>query len=113
MTSTAWACVSALMRTNSTGGKKTRRFVSPIYRVARSPVRLVQDEEHIGIAAISSSAPRHLSAVVRRVEQSPNYPLFLMIDLFEIGPRSTTNVAYPKTARIHHVRGWDMTSDAR
>ncbi|MFG2044071.1 hypothetical protein [Dactylosporangium sp. NPDC048998] len=49
-------------------------------------------------------------AVVRRVAQSPSYPLFLMIDLFEIGPRSPTTVAYPKTARIHRVRGWDMSA---
>ena len=41
--------------------------------------------------------------VVRRVSQAPSYPMFLMIDLFEIGP---TSARYPKTASIHHVRGW-------
>jgi hypothetical protein len=42
--------------------------------------------------------------VVRRVHQSPDYPLVLLVDLFEIGhPRGT----YPKTATIHSVRGWD------
>jgi hypothetical protein len=41
--------------------------------------------------------------VVRRVPQAPTYPLFLMIDLFEIGPASGT---YPKTATLQRVRGW-------
>lgn len=41
--------------------------------------------------------------VVRRLNQAPNYPLFLMVDLFEIGPPAGT---YPKAATIHHVRGW-------
>lgn len=43
--------------------------------------------------------------VVRRVRQAPTYPLFLMIDLFEIGPRTGR---YPKTATIHHVRAWSF-----
>lgn len=42
-------------------------------------------------------------AVVRRMSQAPAYPMFLLIDLFEIGPRSGS---YPKTATIHRVRGW-------
>ncbi|MDE3720890.1 hypothetical protein PWG71_05780 [Nocardiopsis sp. N85] len=33
-----------------------------------------------------------------------------MIDLFEIGPRSGTDAAYPKTAHIHRVRGWDAAT---
>lgn len=41
--------------------------------------------------------------VVRRLDQAPDYPLFLLIDLFEIGPPSG---AYPKSARVHQVRGW-------
>jgi hypothetical protein len=40
---------------------------------------------------------------IRRIQQAPDYPLFLLIDLFEIGPPSG---AYPKTATLHHVRGW-------
>ena len=40
---------------------------------------------------------------LRRVPQAPDYPLFLMLDLFEIGRPCG---GYPKTATIHHVRGW-------
>ncbi|WP_187645445.1 hypothetical protein [Streptomyces sp. TRM49041] len=45
--------------------------------------------------------------VVRRMPPFPGYPLFLMIDLFEIGPRSQTGAVYPKTARVHRVRAWE------
>lgn len=41
--------------------------------------------------------------VLRRIAQAPRYPLFLMIDLFEIGPRRGN---YPKSATIHRVRAW-------
>lgn len=42
--------------------------------------------------------------VVRRIAQAPAYPLFLLVDLFEIGgPQGS----YPKSAVIHSVRGWD------
>lgn len=41
--------------------------------------------------------------VVRVIEQAPDYPLFLMLDLFEIGPRTGS---YPKSASITRVRGW-------
>lgn len=41
--------------------------------------------------------------VIRRLAQAPHYPLFLMIDLFEVAPPGGT---YPKTAVIHRVRGW-------
>lgn len=41
--------------------------------------------------------------VVRRLAGVPNYPMFLMIDLFEIGSPSG---AYPKSATIHRVRAW-------
>ena len=44
--------------------------------------------------------------VVKRSPSAPNYPMFLMLDLFEIGPRSATSGAYPKSAFIHFVRGW-------
>jgi len=44
-------------------------------------------------------------AIVRSFPQAPTYPLFLMIDLFEIGPPAGV---YPKTATIHRVRGWAM-----
>lgn len=44
--------------------------------------------------------------VVKRSLSAPNYPMFLMLDLFEIGPRSTAGGAYPKSAYIHSVRGW-------
>jgi hypothetical protein len=41
--------------------------------------------------------------VVRRVPQAPDYPLFLLVDLFEIAaPRGR----YPKSATVHRVRGW-------
>ena len=45
--------------------------------------------------------------VVRRIPQAPDYPLFLMLDLFEVGGRSAAADAYPKSATIHSVRGWD------
>lgn len=41
--------------------------------------------------------------VVRTIAQAPDYPLFLMLDLFEIGGPGGS---YPKTALLHHVRGW-------
>lgn len=41
--------------------------------------------------------------MLRCIPQAPDYPLFLMLDLFEIDPRSGS---YPKTATLHHVRGW-------
>ncbi len=41
--------------------------------------------------------------VLRRIPQAPDYPLFLLVDLFETGGRSE---AYPKTARVTRVRAW-------
>lgn len=41
--------------------------------------------------------------VVRRIAQSPDYPMLLMLDLFEIGPPAGT---HPKVATIHRVRAW-------
>lgn len=40
---------------------------------------------------------------LRHIRQSPDYPLFLMVDLFEIGPPGGH---YPKAAVVHRVRGW-------
>lgn len=42
--------------------------------------------------------------VLRRIAQAPDYPLVLMIDLFEIGPPVGR---YPKTATISAVRAWE------
>lgn len=47
------------------------------------------------------------STVIRRLRQAPDYPLFLMLDLFEIGPREGR---YPKVATLHRVRGWATPS---
>ena len=44
--------------------------------------------------------------VVKRSPSAPNYPMLLMLDLFEIGPRSATSEAYPKSAYIHSVQAW-------
>ncbi|MEL4320311.1 glycoside hydrolase family 16 protein [Leifsonia sp. YIM 134122] len=44
--------------------------------------------------------------VVKRSAQAPDYPMLLMLDLFEVGPRSTAEGVYPKSAFIHSVRGW-------
>ena len=41
--------------------------------------------------------------VVRRLEQAPDYPLALMIDIFEVG---APGGRYPKSFMIHRVRGW-------
>lgn len=41
--------------------------------------------------------------VVRHLRQAPDYPLVLMLDLFEIG---SAQGPYPKTATIHSMRGW-------
>ena len=42
--------------------------------------------------------------VLRRIHQAPEYPLFLLIDLFETAPPSGE---YPKTAIVRRVRAWD------
>ncbi|WP_447912931.1 hypothetical protein [Microbacterium phyllosphaerae] len=42
--------------------------------------------------------------VLRRIAQSPDYPMMLLIDLFEIGAPCG---GYPKSAVISEVRGWD------
>lgn len=42
--------------------------------------------------------------VVRIVPQAPDYPLFLMLDVFEVAPPAGP---YPKTALFHGVRAWD------
>jgi hypothetical protein len=48
--------------------------------------------------------------ILRCIPQAPTYPLFLMLDLFEIGPPSGH---YPKTAMLHHVRGWSSEGAVR
>lgn len=48
--------------------------------------------------------------IVQRIPQAPDYPMFLMVDLFEIGsPRGV----YPKTALVHSARGWDRAGLTR
>lgn len=42
---------------------------------------------------------------LRRVAQAPDYPMFLMIDLFEVEPPAGS---YPKSATVHRVRGWSF-----
>jgi len=42
--------------------------------------------------------------IVRVVPQAPDYPLFLMLDLFEVAPPAGR---YPKTALLHAVRAWE------
>ncbi len=42
--------------------------------------------------------------VVRAIAQAPSYPLFLMLDLFEVAPPAGR---YPKAAVFHEVRGWE------
>lgn len=43
--------------------------------------------------------------VLRRLPGARDYSLFLMIDLFEIGPPGGS---YPKSATVHSVRGWRL-----
>lgn len=45
--------------------------------------------------------------LLRRIPQAPDYPLFLLVDLFEIGSRDAESAGrYPKSCTIHRVRGW-------
>jgi hypothetical protein len=46
--------------------------------------------------------------VVKRSAWAPSYPVILMIDLSEIGARSTREDAHPKSADISWVRGWQL-----
>ena len=46
--------------------------------------------------------------VVKRSTWAPSYPVILMVDLFEIGPRSTIDDAYPKSAVVSAVHGWQF-----
>nr|WP_184240116.1 glycoside hydrolase family 16 protein [Conyzicola lurida] len=45
--------------------------------------------------------------VVMSSSAAPDYPMLLMVDLFEVGPPSNDAAAYPKEARIHSFRGWN------
>lgn len=42
--------------------------------------------------------------LLRHILQAPDYPLQLMVDLFEIGEPVGS---YPKSASVHHFRGWE------
>jgi hypothetical protein len=83
---------------------------------AHGDARLVTDMSEVEIP-LDASRPHTWTAIwgegetvigcegdtLRHIQQAPDYPLFLMLDLFEIGPRVGT---YPKTATLHRVRGW-------
>jgi hypothetical protein len=83
---------------------------------AHGDTRLVTDMAEV-LVAVDATKPHTWTAVwgagetligcegvvVRRLPQAPDYPLFLMVDLFEIGPPVGT---YPKSAMVHHFRGW-------
>lgn len=45
---------------------------------------------------------------VRRIAQAPDYPMILLIDLFELDGAGVGE--YPKTATVHRVRGWDTSA---
>ncbi|MCS5497189.1 hypothetical protein NY547_08075 [Cnuibacter physcomitrellae] len=45
---------------------------------------------------------------LRRIPQAPDYPMVLMVDLFEVG---APGGSYPKTAVVHSVRGWGDEPD--
>ncbi|MFF4656463.1 hypothetical protein [Streptomyces sp. NPDC001381] len=90
---------------------------------AHSDERLVTDMTEVALP-LDASKPHTWTAIwgpsgtvigcegliVRRMPQYPGYPLFLMLDLFELGPRTAPDTAYPKTANLHRVRGWDAVS---
>jgi hypothetical protein len=46
--------------------------------------------------------------VIYASHQRMDYPLQLMLDLFEVGPRDDTP-GYPKTAMVHRVRGAELS----
>ena len=49
--------------------------------------------------------------LVRQLAQSPDYPMQLMLDLFEVG--GDRSGAYPRSAWVHRVRGWDESTPRR
>lgn len=83
---------------------------------AHGDARLVDDMREV-VAPLDASRPHTWSVVwgdgetvigcdgrvVRRIRQSPDYPLLLLVDLFEVAPPGGT---YPKTAVLHEVTGW-------
>ncbi|BBH69004.1 hypothetical protein ACTI_56890 [Actinoplanes sp. OR16] len=97
--------------------------VGPSSTVARSGVkahhddRLVTDMASVTVP-VDASRPHTWTAVwgpgsttigcegvvVRSLPQAPSYPLFLLIDIFEVAAPSPAG--YPKSARVHSVRGW-------
>lgn len=86
---------------------------------AHSDTRLVTDMAEVAVP-LDASRPHTWTVVwgdgatvvgcegrvVRSLAQAPGYPLFLMIDLFEV---TAPAGAYPKSAMVHAVRGWDLT----
>jgi hypothetical protein len=55
---------------------------------------------HSGIAVVT------LRNLVHTIEQGTDYPMQLMVDLFEFPTTDTRDPAhYPKTAIVHSVRG--------
>lgn len=46
--------------------------------------------------------------VVKKSAWAPSYPVILMVDLFEIRARSSLDGAYPKSAVISSVHGWQF-----
>jgi hypothetical protein len=83
---------------------------------AHSDPRLVTDMTEVEIP-LDASRPHTWTAVwgngetiigcegltLRHIRQAPDYPLFLMLDLFET---DRPGGRYPKSATLHHVRGW-------
>lgn len=48
--------------------------------------------------------------VVKRVEQSPAYPMQLMLDVFAFPPEPPAQAAFPESFTVHSVRGWALRS---
>ncbi|AWB94611.1 glycoside hydrolase family 16 [Agromyces badenianii] len=46
--------------------------------------------------------------VVKRVVQSPQYPMQLMLDVFAFPPEQPERAAYPESFAVHAVRGWRL-----
>jgi hypothetical protein len=84
--------------------------------------RLVDDFEQVELA-IDAVEPHTFGAawtpagvefavddrVVKRSAQSPDYPMQLMLGIYEFGP--TSGSGYPKSFRVDHVRGYATGQD--
>jgi len=90
--------------TTARSGLKAHR--DPRLRTDMAEVRLPFDASERHTWSVTWGHDRTVircqGAVVRAVDQAPDYPLLLMIDLFEIGPPGGP---YPKTAVVHRVAG--------